>query len=184
MADPQPQVQPYAFDLGHLLLSDPNPLTTAPTTASPTDKEALLAARAQLCAQALINQLLTACSIQRSPEGDLHIKLPDPTTQLPREKPVPKEKEKTKWDKFAEKKGIKAKRKDGKLAFDEVSGEWKAKYGYQGKASAGAAAGGVGEDWLVEVDEKAEKAEREGADGGKKAKKQKKGRTTQDSRAD
>ncbi|KAK1052980.1 Rhodanese- sulfurtransferase [Friedmanniomyces endolithicus] len=162
MADPQPQVQPYAFDLGHLLLSDPNPLTTAPTTASPTDKEALLAARAQLCAQALINQLLTACSIQRSPEGDLHIKLPDPTTQLPREKPVPKEKEKTKWDKFAEKKGIKAKRKDGKLAFDE--------------ASAGAAAGGVGEDWLVEVDEKAEKAEREGADGGKKAKKQKKGR--------
>ncbi|TKA80400.1 hypothetical protein B0A55_01891 [Friedmanniomyces simplex] len=171
---PPPQSQPYTFDLGHLLVSDPNPLPTPPTTTSTADKEALLAARAQTCAQALIKQLLTACPIQRSPEGDLHIKLPDPTTALPREKPVPKEKEKTKWDKFAEKKGIKAKRKDGKLAFDEASGEWKAKYGYKGKA--GGAAGGVGQDWLVEVDEKAEKEGGEGGDGGKKAKKQKKGR--------
>lgn len=169
MEDAQSQPQPYTFDLGHLLVSDPNPLPTPPSTTSAADKETLLASRAQNCAQALINQLLTACPIQRSPEGDLLIKLPEPTTQLPREKPVPKEKEKTKWDKFAEKKGIKAKRKDGKLAFDEASGEWKPKYGYKGKA-----ADGGGADWLVEVDEKAEK---EGGEGdGKKAKKQKKGR--------
>ncbi|KAK3624276.1 Rhodanese-related sulfurtransferase [Elasticomyces elasticus] len=167
MEDVTAQPQPYAFDLGHLMVSDSNPLVAAPSTASATDKEALIAARAQLCAQALINQLLTACPIQRSSEGDLHIKLPEPTTQLPREKPVPKEKEKTKWDKFAEKKGIRPKRKDGKLAFDEASGEWKPKYGYKGKA-----ADGGGADWLVEVDEKAEKAEKEG--DGKKAKKQKK----------
>ncbi|KAK3073547.1 Rhodanese- sulfurtransferase [Teratosphaeriaceae sp. CCFEE 6253] len=162
------QPQPFTFDLGHLLCTDSNPITFS-AEQSPSEKEALLASRAQLCAQGLINQLLTACPIQRSTDGDLHIKLPDPTTQLPREKSVPKDKEKTKWDKFAEKKGIKGKRRDGKLAFDEGKGEWKAKYGFRGKKG-----DGVEGDWLVEVDEKAEKAAAEGKDDGKGAKKQKK----------
>ncbi|EMC91266.1 hypothetical protein BAUCODRAFT_28398 [Baudoinia panamericana UAMH 10762] len=162
--DTTTQLQPFTFDLGHLLCTDTNPV---PTTTD-TDREAILAARAQACAQGLINQLLTACPIHRSQEsGDLQIKLPNPTTQLPREKPVPKEKEKTKWERFAEKKGIKAKKKDGKLAYDEARGEWVPKYGYKGKDA------GKGDDWLVEVDEK---AEREAREGGGKVKKVKKNR--------
>jgi len=165
---PSQPAHPLTFDLGHLLATDPSPL---PALSDPSTKETLLASRAQHCAQGLINQLLTACPIQRSSEGDLHIKLPDPSTQLPREKPVPKEKEKTKWEKFAEKKGIKAKRKDGKLKFDEGKGEWVAKYGFKGKK--GERDGGVQADWVTEVDER---AEREGAEdgGGNKAKKQRK----------
>lgn len=145
--------QPYVFDLGHLMCTDPNPLPSLTT-----NKEAVLANTAQSCAQSLINQLLTACPIQRSADGDLQLKLPDPTFPLPREKPVPKEKEKSKWEKFAAKKGIKATKREGKLVFDEGKGEWVPRYGYKGKKGGD---GGPG-DWLVEVEEeKPEKPEQE-----------------------
>ncbi|CAK4015633.1 ribosomal biogenesis regulatory [Lecanosticta acicola] len=160
------RAQPYTFDLGHMLCIDSNPLPTF----TPTNKEEILKKTAQSCAQALINQLLTTCPIKRSDEdGGLQIDLPAPETQLPREKPVPKEKEKTKWEKFAEKKGIKAKKKDGKLVFDEAKGDWVPKYGYKGKKGEGMPES----DWLVEVDEKAERKkarEAEEEKNGKKAK--------------
>lgn len=158
------KAQPYTFDLGHLLCNDPNPLPPLGD-----DKEAVLAATARDCAQGLINQLLSACPISRSQDdGNLQITLPTPTMQLPREKPVPKEKEKTKWEKFAAKKGIQGKRKEGKLVFDEAKGDWVPKYGYKGKKTDGDG------DWLVEVDEKAERAREAGKEGGRK--KVKKGR--------
>lgn len=163
----QAKPQPYVFDLGHLLCTDPNPL---PSLKDADTKEATLASTAQGCAQGLIAQLLTACPINRSSDGDLQIKLPEPSTQLPREKPVPKDKDKTKWEKFAEKKGIKAKRKDGKLAYDEAKGDWVPKYGYKGKK------GDENADWLVEVDDKAEKARPAEGEGGGKGKRAKKGR--------
>ena len=151
--------QPYTFDLGHLLCNDANPLP--PSTTDPTTREAALTSTARDCAQALINQLLTTCPINRSTDdGSLQITLPTPETALPREKPVPKEKEKTKWERFAEKKGIKAKKREGKLVYDEGSGEWVPKYGYKGKKT------GDG-DWLVEVDEKAER-QRNGGEEGRK----------------
>jgi regulator of ribosome biosynthesis len=81
---------------------------------------------------------------------------------------VPKEKEKSKWAKFAEKKGIQKKRKDGKLVYDEAKGDWVPKYGYKGKNVDGDG------DWLVEVDEKAEAASKDARQGGRK--KAKKGR--------
>lgn len=168
MAHLEAKPQPYTFDLGHLLCNDPNPLPSLSD-----NKEAVLASTSRDCAQALINQLLTTCPIIKSSDGDqsLQITLPNPSTHLPREKPVPREKEKTKWEKFAEKKGIKAKRKDGKLAFDEASGEWKPKYGYKGKKG-----DGVQDDWLVEIDEKAEQAEAAEANGKGPVKKQKTGK--------
>lgn len=55
--------------------------------------------------------------------------LPEPTTVLPREKPVPKPRPPTKWELFAQKKGI-TKRKRSKLEFDEGAGEWKRRHGY------------------------------------------------------
>ncbi|KAK5111563.1 hypothetical protein LTR62_004859 [Meristemomyces frigidus] len=147
MEEPQARAQPYTYDLGHLLCDDTNPLPAHDSTTV----EATLSKTAQQCAQGLINQLLTACPIVKSnDDGALHIKLPAPSTRLPREKPVPKPKEKTTWEKFAEKKGIGKTRKEGNLKFDEASGEWKKKYGYKGKS--GGVEGGVSGDWLTEVD--------------------------------
>lgn len=154
-----PKPQPYTFDLGHLLCNDANPLPTLPSSSDTAAREAILSTTARDCAQALINQLLTTCTIARAPDdGSLQITLPAPETRLPREKPVPKEKEKTKWERFAEKKGIKGKKREGKLAYDEASGEWVPKYGYKGKKTDNG-------DWLVEVDEKAERKRERGDEG-------------------
>jgi len=133
---------PYEFDLGHLLCSDTNPL---PHNPSPAD----LLSTARDCAQSLLNQLLTTCTIHSTADG-VHIELPAPTTALPREKSLPTAKAQTKWERFAAKKGIAPKRRDGKLVYDEQKGEWVPKWGYKGKNKDGE------DDWLVEVDEKKE----------------------------
>ena len=71
---------------------------------------------------------------------------------MPREKPLPAEKQETKWEKFAKKKGIKDKKKgEGKMVYDEEKGEWVPKWGYKGRNKDGEG------DWLVEVDDKKEK---------------------------
>ncbi|KAI4130103.1 MAG: hypothetical protein LQ341_006498 [Variospora aurantia] len=134
---------PYTFDLGNLLVNDSNPLP-------PNPSDSQLSATARDCAQALINQLLTTCPVTSSSDG-VHLTLPPPTTPLPREKPLPALKEKTKWEKFAEKKGIKDKKKEGKMVFDEETQEWVPKWGYKGRNKDGE------QDWIVEVDEKKEK---------------------------
>ncbi|MCJ1364262.1 Rhodanese- sulfurtransferase [Acarospora aff. strigata] len=135
---------PYTFDLGNLLCTDPNPL---PSDATESD----LTSTARDGAQALINQLLTTCAITSSSAGVL-LTLPPATTPLPREKPLPPEKQATKWEKFAAKKGIKDKKRgEGKVVYDEAKGEWVPKWGYKGQNKDGEG------DWIVEVDEKKEK---------------------------
>lgn len=85
--------------------------------------------------------------------------LPPPTTPLPREKPLPRPKEKTRWERFAEKKGITKDRRGevgGNKVYDEEKGEWVPKYGYKGRNK------GPEGEWIVEVDEDKEKRLREG----------------------
>ncbi|KAL8719724.1 MAG: hypothetical protein Q9225_003294 [Loekoesia sp. 1 TL-2023] len=142
---------PYTFDLCNLLVNDPNPLP-------PNPSQAQLSATARDCAQALINQLLTTCPITSSSDGII-MALPPPTTPLPREKPLPSDKEPTKWEKFAAKKGIKDKKKEGKLVFDEETQEWVPKWGYKGRNKEGE------QDWIVEVDEDKERKEGKGDEG-------------------
>lgn len=57
------------------------------------------------------------------------VRLPQPTTILPRAKPVPKPKPLTKWQEFAKAKGITKKKKD-KLEWDEQLQKWVPLYGY------------------------------------------------------
>ncbi|KAK7512313.1 ribosome biogenesis regulatory protein-domain-containing protein [Phyllosticta citriasiana] len=135
---------PYTFDLGNLLCNDANPLPE-------THDEETLRSAARDCAQGLLNQLLTNCPVTSTTEGVL-LQLPAATTPLPREKTVPQPKAPTKWELFAAKKGIKDKKKDGKLVYDEASGEWVPKWGYKGKNKDG------DDQWLVEVDAKKEAA--------------------------
>ncbi|KAH7391850.1 ribosome biogenesis regulatory protein-domain-containing protein [Pyrenochaeta sp. MPI-SDFR-AT-0127] len=134
---------PFTFDLGNMLANDPNPV---PANAN----EEILTATARDAAQALINQLLSTCEIKSTSEG-VHLVLPAPSTALPREKPIPAAKEQTKWERFAAKKGIKDKKRDGKMVYDDATGEWVPKWGYKGKNKEGDS------QWLVEVDEKKER---------------------------
>ncbi|TQS34539.1 hypothetical protein Golomagni_05073 [Golovinomyces magnicellulatus] len=156
---------PYTFDLGLLLACDPNPLINS------SNLEDDLVATARDGAQALINQLLSTCPIASTPNGVL-LTLPKPETSLPREKPLPKPKELTAWQRFAAKKGIKSKTAEQRkrLVYDEATGEWVPKWGYKGKNKTSES------DWIVEVDEKKELERKEGTEyhgDGRRARKEK-----------
>lgn len=144
---------PYTFDLGLLMANDPNPLILT----TPENLEADLAATARDGAQALLNQLLSTCPIQSLPAGVL-LSLPAIETRLPREKPLPPPKAQTTWQKFAAKKGIKAKTSEEKknLRYNEETGEWERKWGYKGSNKAHE------NDWIVEVDMKKERERKAG----------------------
>jgi len=160
---------PYAFDLGHLLANDPNPVAY-------DAGEEVLAANARDAAQALINQLLTTCEIKSASDG-IHLVLPPPTTPLPREKPLPAEKPPTKWELFAAKKGIDKKKRDKtRLVYDEASGEWVPRWGYKGANK------GTENDWLVEVDDKKEKESGEAHDARAEGRRERKERIKRNER--
>ena len=153
---------PYTFDLGHLMCNDGNPLAPEPKTDE-------LSAAARDCAQSLINQLLTTCDLRTDADG-VAVVLPPPTTPLPREKEIPKAKDPTKWEKFAAKKGIKAKKREGNKVYDESTGEWVPRWGYKGANKKGES------DWLVEVDKREESRTGEAGDVRKERRAEKKER--------
>jgi regulator of ribosome biosynthesis len=74
--------------------------------------------------------------------------------------PLPPPKAQTTWQKFAAKKGIKAKTSEEKknLRYNEETGEWERKWGYKGANKAGE------NDWIVEVDEKKERERKQGTE--------------------
>jgi regulator of ribosome biosynthesis len=160
---------PYILHPSHLTTTDPNPLppTTHLLSLPHTQLNALLQSTARDAAQSLITHLLTTTTIQSTPTG-LTMQLPptDPPL-LPRWKPLPKPKAPSKWESFARKKGIgkfggatkggaalEEKRKNA--TFNEETGEWEKKWGYKGRGMR------EGQEWLVEVDDKAKKVEEEG----------------------
>jgi len=93
-------------------------------------------------------------------------KLPKTITLLPREKPIPKPKPLTRWQKFAETKGIK-KRKRPQRVWDENTGEWRRSWGLR-------RANDPKDVWLVE----AKPDDEVGTDPFIKQKKEKKERIT------
>ncbi|GFT19852.1 ribosome biogenesis regulatory protein homolog [Nephila pilipes] len=96
---------------------------------------------AALGAQKLISEILKLPSQYHE-----HVpvaKLPQPTTVIPREKPVPKPKAETKWEKFAKDKGIKKTRRD-RVVWDSTTKDWKPRFGYQSIKNKNA-------DWIKEI---------------------------------
>merc|ERR1719401_2893741 len=75
------------------------------------------------------------------------VQLPDTGVfLLPRQRPVPKVKAKTRWQKFMEEKNMQ-KRKRSKMVWDEVSGDWKPRWGYKSAKKSEEHA----KDWMIEV---------------------------------
>lgn len=145
---------------------DTNPLDSAQLADAET-KEEYLREVSRENIQLLVGQLLqlpikkTTSSVNSSGSQDSTMTLftlPAPSTQLPREKALPKEKAKTKWERFALEKGIQKKAKDGKLVYDEDSGKWVPKWGYGGANKK------LDKQWLVELPENPEKAENDFVD--------------------
>lgn len=77
--------------------------------------------------QLLVNKLFSQ-EIEKS-ETDFLVSLPLlGSSHLPREKQLPKQKVKTRWEKFAEAKGIQ-KRKRGAMVWDEINKAWAPRWG-------------------------------------------------------
>eukprot|EP00798_Chlamydomonas_sp_ICE-L_P006876 gene6876-30850_t len=114
------------YDVGNLTAYDPAPLEARLFTGA--GGEEALHEMARAITQSLAAKLfgLPAESVQ----GGRLATLPDPSTILPREKPIPKPKPLTKWEKFAQEKNI-VKRKRSKLVYDEQEQDWKRRHGYK-----------------------------------------------------
>jgi regulator of ribosome biosynthesis len=110
----------YEFDLGNLCGFDGAPVGATKRV----DYTALATRVFQSMTKALFKLPFQIDALGRIAE------LPAPTTALPREKPLPKPRPPTKWEIFAQRKGIQ-KRKRSTLEFDETNQEWRRRYGYK-----------------------------------------------------
>lgn len=141
---------PVTYDLGNLAVFDTNVLDKDALDTSNINREEIIKELSRDNVQLLINQLLSLpikTTTDSASSSMTLLQLPDPMTELPREKPLPKPRQPTKWEKFAAKKGIKSKVKEGKKVFDEATGEWVNKWGYKGINKK------LDDQWLVEVDD-------------------------------
>ncbi|KAK1806197.1 hypothetical protein P4O66_000085 [Electrophorus voltai] len=132
------------FDIGNLLALDKNSINLREFKQQ--NKEDFLRSLARDNAQLLINEIWKHPS--ERVEDVIVVKLPDPTTPLPREKPAPKPRPPTKWEQFAKLKGIQKKKKTN-LVWDEVNKEWRRRWGYK-------RANDNTKEWLIEVPESAD----------------------------
>ncbi|KAG7398014.1 Cysteine protease atg4c [Phytophthora boehmeriae] len=123
------------YDLGNLAAFDTHPFAY--------ENEKALALHARENVQLLINHIFELPR-EMSDMGPL-AQLPAPESVIPREKPLPKPKVETKWEKFAKEKGIE-KRKKSRKVFDEATGEWSHTWGYN-------RADDDMKDWAVEMKE-------------------------------
>lgn len=57
------------------------------------------------------------------------VELPMPNVVLPREKPIPKPKPLTKWEKFRLEKGITEKAKRSRMVYDPITKDWVPRFG-------------------------------------------------------
>jgi regulator of ribosome biosynthesis len=134
---------PVELDLGNLTAFDINTFVTELPKLNKADREAALLANGREVTQALLNALF-ALPVTSVPDVGAVVELPKGSTKIPREKPVPKAKELTNWEKFAKAKGI-VKRKHGAKEFDEDTKEWTPRYGSKSAKNRDLA------DWCKEV---------------------------------
>ncbi|VDN03154.1 unnamed protein product [Thelazia callipaeda] len=132
-------IDPYV-DLGNLLIIDNDPLVDEGVTKLVSEQN--LTARVRDNAQILFNKIWEL--EQKRVDEAICVTLPKPLLRLPREKPIPKKRELTKWEQYAQEKGIRKRKKDRKV-FDNQTGEWKERYGYK------RAHVNDGKDWLIEI---------------------------------
>ncbi|GAA5969678.1 hypothetical protein JCM11641_008003 [Rhodosporidiobolus odoratus] len=119
---------PVEFDLGLLACFDPNPIDLESYQA---EKEQTLLSNARDGIQLLVNEIWSQPT--RVVDEGVVADLPPIATGLPREKPLPKAAPITKWQAFAQAKGIAPKPKKDKMVYDEDKQEWVPRWGYKGK---------------------------------------------------
>ncbi len=120
------------YDLGALVMED------CQSYSDKTEEEILEMTKKNF--QTLFKELFELKRQQRAKLGEdggileytkaqYSVDLPEPRIIVPRQKPVPKEKPKTKWEKFREEKGLPARQKRSRLVFDPITKDWVPRWG-------------------------------------------------------
>lgn len=117
---------PVTYDLGTLAAFDTTALEAGQLKGN-TDKYLLQISEA--ATEKLIKEIFDLPTQAKPGIRGWIASLPAPTTSLPREKPLPKKKAQTKWEKFAATKGIMKRKKSAKV-WDEASQTYKRRHGY------------------------------------------------------
>jgi len=119
------------LDLGNLCAFDSAPIDEGVSLTSAKAVEKADAYHTNLATRIFqtMTKALFGLPFEMAPVGRI-AELPAPTTVLPREKPLPKPRAPTKWEIFAQRKGIQ-KRKRSNLEWDETTQEWRRRHGYK-----------------------------------------------------
>jgi regulator of ribosome biosynthesis len=147
--DDPDKVDDLQYDLHHMVATDSQPVDEDIKQLSIIARNERLLASARDNAQLLFNRLFQLDK-QDSNEGLLAV-LPDTDIQdpgsvesfLPRFRPVPTKKKSTRWEQFANEKGIKNRKRD-RMVWDEQSQSMKPRWGY-GRANDDT------KDWAIPV---------------------------------
>lgn len=131
------------FDLGLLSASDLAPVDISACKGNATEVETVLHKTSTHNAQLLFDRLFALEKVS----GKSVVKLPEPITKLPRQKPAPAPKVETKWDKYAKDKGIQNKKRD-RMVWDEDSKTWKPRWGYKAMTDTDE------KNWIIEYKQK------------------------------
>lgn len=134
------------YDLGTLLALDTNDLDFKKIR-SESCRDKYLKDLARDNTQLLLNKIWEFPT-ERVEEA-IVAKLPAPTFTLPREKPLPKPKPLTKWQKYAQEKGI-TKTKKSNLTWDQTLRKWVPRYGFK------KAAAEKEKNWLLPLPDRAD----------------------------
>ncbi|XJO75731.1 hypothetical protein BDV3_006362 [Batrachochytrium dendrobatidis] len=136
---------PVEFDLRCLAAFDPNPLDETELRSNKVDN--YLKQWSRDGAQLLINAIF-GLETNSNDDGYFAI-LPNLISRIPRAKPIPKENNKTRWEKFAAVKGIQKKKKS-RMEYDESTQTYNPRYGYKGGEKDNL------KDWIIEVPDNAD----------------------------
>ncbi len=134
-------IEKCSFDLHHLLAINSHQINSEALYPSSSkaitmnnnfipNEEFLLQKSSEGCQQ-LIAAIWNLSTETSSNAGPLAVLPPSSELiHLPRAQPPPKPKAETKWEKFAKLRGIQPKAKRERKVYDEITGEWKYRYGY------------------------------------------------------
>lgn len=114
--------KPLQFDEGLLTITDPE----APVLPRAQERDAFFQEKAREAVQGFINKIYSDFEVT-----DGIFTLPEAKTILPRAKPVPQPKQPTKWERFAQEKGIKSNKGRDKSVWDDETQKWVPRYGFK-----------------------------------------------------
>jgi len=128
------------YDLGNLSAFDPKPIDVQEFKQN-REKYLMEVARDDL--QLMVNRFFKLPTERSTGLVGVFALLPERTTVIPREKPLPKAKPMTKWAKFALEKGI-TKKKKSRMTIDDNTGEVRPTWGFK-------RANSNDDEWVVEA---------------------------------